>query len=72
MKISIKNIEFEAIDEHVSWFWPLVNQGKWGEFEFSSILKCPKKDMMWDIGAWNGVTTLFASKFFKKVICWEP
>ncbi len=72
MKVNIKEYSFEVVDEHITWFWPLVNKNRWGEFEFSSIEKCPNKKMMWDIGAWNGVTSLYASKLYENVISWEP
>lgn len=72
MKVKIRNFEFEVVDEHVAWFWPLVNEGKWGRFEFDSIDKSIKRNIFWDIGAWNGVVSLYASKFFNKVIAFEP
>ena len=71
MKVNIRKYIFDIEDDHVSWFWPMVNNNKWETFSLDCIQNNSGKTF-WDFGAWIGPISLYASKVFGKVISWEP
>ncbi|MFA5234200.1 MAG: FkbM family methyltransferase [Sulfurimonas sp.] len=69
MKIKIRNFEFQ-VENDLS-FWN--NISKWEQYSFNILDKFLNKDSVFiDIGAWNGVLSLYASKIAYKVYSFEP
>jgi len=54
-------------------FWSSVERGEWEPYSFDLLEKNiePGKFFI-DLGAWNGVLSIYASKLGAKIICTEP
>lgn len=59
--------------EHIEWFFSVLSNSEWENDTFEIFDKCSDKEgIALDLGAWIGVTTIYMSKKFKKVISIEP
>lgn len=71
MQITIKEYNF-TVNDAFSSSWAYIKQNDWEKFTFDCIEKNKGGKMFWDMGAWIGPISLYASKIFDKVIAWEP
>jgi FkbM family methyltransferase len=69
MKVNLGEFKFEVKGDKQ--FWPNVQEWEPETFEIVKHYADPKKTFI-DIGAWNGVVSLYASGLFKEVIAIEP
>jgi FkbM family methyltransferase len=69
MKVNLGDFEFDVFNDKR--FWNDVQNWEPETFEIVRYYADPKKAFI-DIGAWNGVVSLFASALFKEVIAIEP
>lgn len=69
MKINIEKYEFE-VENDIS-FWNIIDN--WEKHSFEILKKYLNDNKIFiDVGAWNGVLSMYASKIAKKVYCFEP
>lgn len=68
MKVKIKNIELEVENDVTFW----NNISNWEPFSFDIIDKFINNNTFIDVGAWNGVLSLYASFKAKEVHSFEP
>lgn len=68
MKVKIKNIELEVENDMTFW----NNISDWEKYSFEIIDKFINGNTFVDIGAWNGVLSLYASFKAKEVHSFEP
>jgi FkbM family methyltransferase len=59
-----------VVDGH-EWFWPTLPHWETKTFDVLNRFADKEKDFI-DIGAWNGVVSLPASKLFRQVLAIEP
>jgi FkbM family methyltransferase len=71
MNVKINKFDFNINDGH-EWYWSSFNKNHNENFIYDSIDKSFETSMFWDIGAWVGPVSLYASKIFNKVIAFEP
>lgn len=71
MHTNIKGYNF-VVGDGFSDFWNYFKHTGWEKFTFDCIEKNKNGKMFWDIGAWIGPISLYASKLFDRVIAWEP
>jgi FkbM family methyltransferase len=69
MKVNLGDFEFNVFNDKR--FWNDVQNWEPETFEIVRYYADPKKAFI-DIGAWNGVVSLYASALFKEVIAIEP
>jgi FkbM family methyltransferase len=71
MKVDLHGIEFEvAGDEH---FWTKSHLDLWEPETFNIVKMFASNEKAFiDIGAWNGVVSLYASHFYNSVLSVEP
>jgi FkbM family methyltransferase len=69
MKVNLGEFEFEVKGDKQ--FWPNIQNWEPETFEIVKQYADPKKAFI-DIGAWNGVVSLYASALFKEVVAIEP
>jgi predicted RNA methylase len=69
MKVNLGDFEFDVFNDKR--FWNDVQNWEPETFEIVRYYADPKKAFI-DIGAWNGVVSLYASALFKEVIAIEP
>jgi len=71
MEYKVRNIKISSNQREE--FWRDVEQNKWESFSFDLLDKYIKKDKLFiDIGAWNGVLSLYSAKLGARVISFEP
>lgn len=69
MNVRIKKYEFIVENDIPFWF----NIDKWEQYSFNILDKILKPDSIFiDLGAWNGVLSMYASKIAKTVYAFEP
>lgn len=69
MKVTINNFEFEV--ENDNRFWSNIDN--WEKQSFNILERFLSKDKIFiDVGAWNGVLSIYGSIFSKKVYSFEP
>lgn len=69
MKVQIKNYEFETSGDNSFW----QNIEKWEPETFTILDKFLNKDnVLVDVGAWNGVVSMYGAKICKHVYSFEP
>jgi len=71
MQTTIKGYNF-TVNDTFSYFWPYFKRTNWEKFTFDCIEKNKGGKVFWDMGAWIGPISLYASKIFDKVAAWEP
>lgn len=69
MKVDLNGIEFK-VQSDVE-FWSTVKDWEPETFKIVEMLSSPNKAFI-DIGAWNGVVSLYASHFYNSVLAVEP
>ncbi len=73
MKIMIGDVSYNVYDGVREAFWRKVNDGRWEPETFHVFDKYISGDTtVVDIGAWIGVTSLYAARKSKRVISFEP
>lgn len=72
MKIQKDNVTFEVTGEP-AWFWDKMSKGEWEPETFQILNKFLTPDsIVFDIGAWVGPISLYASRIAKEVFAFEP
>ena len=69
MKVNLAEFEFDVANDKT--FWNEVETWEPETFDIVKQYADPKKSFI-DIGAWNGVVSLYASGLYKEVIAIEP
>ncbi len=71
MKVQLREFEFDVLgDEH---FWTPSHLEVWEPETFDIVKRYADRQKSFiDIGAWNGVVSLYASHFFNNVVAIEP
>lgn len=72
-KITIGDVSFKVYEGGREKFWKKINEGRWEPYTIQIFNKfITKETTMLDIGAWIGVTSLYAAKKAKRVVSFEP
>ena len=69
MKSKVRNFEFETFGDEQFW----TNVHLWEKESFDVIEQhVTKQTGFFDVGAWNGILSMYAAKFAKEVFAFEP